>query len=109
MYCNIHGGKSKIVENKLLNQDFLDVVSQYDIIGLGELHTQEDIDIPAYHLIKQKNRRRTHRGVAVLVKHDILGICNSEKKSNENSIWISIKQNRTMSKKKCFFGFYYCR
>ena len=62
MYWNIHGVKSKIVENKLLNQDFLDVVSQYDIIGLGELHTQEDIDIPGYHLIKQKNRRRTHRG-----------------------------------------------
>ena len=88
--------------------------SQYDIIGLGELHTQEDIDIRGYHLIKQKNRRITHRGpkisggIAVLVKHDILDICNIEKNTNENSIWISIRQSRTMNKKKCYFGFYYC-
>ena len=114
IYWNIHGVKSKIVGNKLVNQDFLDVVSQYDIIGLGELHAQEDIDIPGYHLIKQKNRNITHKGpkiaggIAVLVKHDILDISNVEKNTNENSIWISIKQNRTMSTNKCYFGFYYC-
>ena len=103
MYCNMHGVKSKIVGNKLANQDFLDIISQYDVIGLGELHTEEDIAIPGFHLSKQTKRKKVHKGpkiaggIAVLVKHDIMDSFNIEKNNNENSIWVSLTENSEKS------------
>ena len=53
MYWNIHGVKSKIVGNKLANQDFLDI-------------TEEDIAIPGFHLLKQTKRKKVHEGQKLL-------------------------------------------
>ena len=106
MYWNMHGVKSKIVGNKLANQDFLDIISQYDVIGLGELHTEEEIAIPGFHLVKQTKRKKVHKGpkiaggIAVLVKHDIMDSFNIEKNNNGNSIRVSLTV-------KSYFGFYY--
>ena len=112
MFWNIHGIKSRVVENKLENKEFMDLISQYDIIGLGELHTQEEIAIPGFHLVKQKFRKKKHKGpkisggIAVLLRSDISHITKIEQNKNEDSIWISMKQNEC--KRKCYFGFYYC-
>ena len=98
MYWKIHGVKSKIVGNKLANQDFLDIISQY-VIGLGELHTEEYTAIPGFHLVKQTERKKVHKGPKI----DIMDSFNIEKDNNENSIWVSLTENSD----KSYFGFYY--
>ena len=77
-YWNIHGYKSKIVGNKLYDPQFLKVVSKSDvIIGLGELHAKEEIFIPGFISLKQKNTVKKHKGpklgggIAVLVREGL--------------------------------------
>ena len=45
-YWNIHGWKSKIIDNKLADPDFLRHIENCDILGLSELHTHDPVSIP---------------------------------------------------------------
>ena len=48
-YWNIHGSKSKIIPNKLCDSEFLEILSNSDVVALSETHTQDkDISIPGY-------------------------------------------------------------
>ena len=60
-YWNIHGVKSKVIEDKLSDREFLNKISKRDILGLAELHTDEEISIPGFKLIKQKFRAKTSK------------------------------------------------
>ena len=60
-YWNIHGVKSKVIEDKLSDREFLNKISKSDILGLAELHTDEEISIPGFKLIKQKFRTNQQR------------------------------------------------
>ena len=49
-FWNINGYKSKIIENKFINRDFLQVIEGCDVIGLAETYvhsiTLDDLVIP---------------------------------------------------------------
>ena len=57
-YWNINGHSSKYLGDKLLDQEFISVVSECDIIGLGEIQSERDVDIPGFKRIKQKIREK---------------------------------------------------
>ena len=40
-YWNIHGTKSEIIQNKLLDTEFINKLNNSDIVALSELHTEE--------------------------------------------------------------------
>ena len=62
-YWNIHGTKSEMIENKLLDAEFIQKLKNSDIVALSELHSEEkDPFIPGYILNKQKIRKKTHKG-----------------------------------------------
>ena len=54
-YWNIHGHTSKVVGDKLCDPEFLDMVRETDILGMGELHAEEKVSIPGFVNIKQIN------------------------------------------------------
>ena len=55
-HWNIEGHNSTIVGNKLEDYEFLKVISKSDIVGLTELHAEEELSIPGYKCIKVKKR-----------------------------------------------------
>ena len=40
-YWNIHGTKSEMIENKLLDAEFIQKLKNSDIVALSELHSEE--------------------------------------------------------------------
>ena len=80
-FWNIHGFKSRITGNKLIDPDFLSEVQKSDIIGLGETHVHDEIvdslNIPGFVLVKYKNRtkqlkaNKTSGGIAIFVKENL--------------------------------------
>ena len=84
-----------------------------DIVALTELHTEEkDLFIPGYQLLKQKIRKKTHKGpkisggIAVFSKENIFDSTHVIPNTNENSVWIKLK-NRSPDIKDLFIGSYY--
>ena len=61
-FWNMHGYKSKYVGNKLFDPDFVEMLSNTDIIGLGELHAEEKVSIPGFINKKQKIREKNLKG-----------------------------------------------
>ena len=55
-HWNIEGHNSTIVGNKLVDHEFLKVISKSDIVGLTELHANEEVSIPGYKCVKFKKR-----------------------------------------------------
>ena len=55
-YWNINGHRSKYLGDKLIDAEFLNVINECDIIGLGELQSEEKVDIPGFKRIEQKIR-----------------------------------------------------
>ena len=52
-YWNIHGTKSEMIKNKLLDAEFIQKLRNSDIVALSELHSEEkDPFIPGYILKK---------------------------------------------------------
>ena len=89
---NIHGTKSQIIDDKLLDTEFIKKLKNSDIVSLTELHTEEkDLFIPGYRLLKQKIRKKTHKGpkigggIAVFAKEDLC-----VPNTSEDSIWIRL-------------------
>lgn len=62
-YWNIHGHTSKCVGDKLSDPEFLNLVKGIDILGMGELHAEEEVCIPGFINVKQKNRKKNLVGL----------------------------------------------
>ena len=112
-YWNIHGTKSEIIKNKLLDTEFIKKLKNSDIVTLSELHTEEKgLFRPGYKLVKQKIRKKTHKGpkisggIAVFAKIKISDLVHVLPNTNENSIWIRIEKKST-NDKDLFIGSYY--
>ena len=112
-YWNVHGVKSQIIGDKLLDQEFLGKLRNSDIVSLSELHTEkEDIFLPGYRLLKQKIRKKVHKGpkigggIAVFVREDFCDLIHVVPNTNENSIWIRIKKGSEEGG-DVFIGSYY--
>ena len=64
-YWNIHGHTSKCVGDKLCDPEFLDIVKNVDIVGLGEIHAEVKVSIPGFVNKDQKIRVKNFRGPKV--------------------------------------------
>ena len=108
MISNSNGVSTKISGTKTERQDFIDIVFQYDIVCLSELHTKASISIPGFILKKQKFRVKKNKGpkigggIAVFIKSCIYKNFKLILNTNEDSIWIKSKTD------PIHLGFYYC-
>ena len=109
LYWNIHGISSKIIGDKNNNPEFLKNVSEYDVICISELHTNDTVSIPGFYLKKQKFRPKKNRspkiggGIAVYINQKLGGNFWLIPNENVDSIWI-----RSMESDETVLGFYYC-
>ena len=98
LFWNIHGQTSKEIGDKFSDNKFLELCKDKDILGFAELHTETSPSIAGFKLIKQKIRKKTHRGpkisggLAVFAKNEISHLVSFENNNNDDSIWIKIKQ-----------------
>ena len=112
-YWNIHGVKSKIIGDKLSDTEFLDKISDSDIVGLTELHTDDEVFIPGFKLIKQKIREKSHKGpkvgggIAIFVKNFLQDSVHLVPNKNEDSIWVKVKQSPVGQQKDIYIGTFY--
>ena len=54
-FWNIHGHRSKIIGNKLSDPEFLNLLADRDIVGIGEIHAEGEVSIPGF--ISKKNKK----------------------------------------------------
>ena len=53
LYWNIHGVSSQLIGEKNNDSHFVNIVQDYGIIAISELHTRVSISIPGFYLKKQ--------------------------------------------------------
>ncbi len=109
-YWNIHGHKSKLIGNKLIDPEFLEMISGSDIIGLGEIHSEGEVSIPGYVSKKQKIREKTSKGpkisggIGVFVREEISHLVRVVENKNLDSIWVRIKNREENNKNDIYLG-----
>ena len=93
-FWNVEGYNSRLIGNKLEDPEFLNVVSKSDILGLAELHAENQLSIPGFKILKQKNRakRILGGGIGVFVRNELSHIVHCVPNDNEDSIWIKLKK-----------------
>ena len=112
-FWNIHGHKSQSVGDKLNDPEFLDILSSRNIVGLGELHAEEEVSIQGFINKKQKIREKKCKGpkvaggIDVFVREEIDHLVQVVDNNNEDSIWIKIKKEVSKEKEDIYLGTYY--
>ena len=114
MCWNINNFYSSTLNNKLHDQDFLQLTQDHDIIGLVETHSSEndDLFIPGFSKPYVKHRPKSDKskafgGIAVYVKpylHNSIKITELNSMSKD-ILWIKLSQSGKTSPK--FIGFAY--
>ena len=64
-HWNIEGHISTIVGNKIVDKEFLNAISDSDIVALTELHADEEVSLPGYQCVKFKKREKGTKGYKV--------------------------------------------
>ena len=101
LFWNIHGQKVKTVGNKFTDIEFLNICNGFDILGISELHTNDKPSIKGFKLIKNKIRKKIHKGpklsggVAVFVKKELAHMVKYVNNNNEDSIWVKLPREVT--------------
>ena len=112
-YWNINGYNSKFLGCKLRDAEFLEIIGGCDIIGLGELQCEEEIDIEGYVCKKQKIREKTTKGpkisggIGVFVKRHLSHLVEVAHNENKDSIWVILKPALTQKSQDVYLGTYY--
>ena len=107
----MHGIYSRSIGDKHKDPKFIEIVSQYDVVCISELHTKNKISIPGYTVIKQKFRTKKHKGpkidggIGVYVRQSISKNFRLIPTNNEDSIWIKTTPE---AGDVINLGFYYC-
>ena len=75
---NIHGYRSRLIGNKLLDVEFIRMLEDIDFLGLTETHIYDEIldnlNVPGFQRLSFKTRKRNAKsgmaagGIAVLLK-----------------------------------------
>ena len=109
----MHGLKSPLIEDKLSDKEFIQKLGNSDNLTLTKLHTdRKDLSIPGYTLKKVKLRPKTHKGskisggIALFVNESLGDSVHVVPNTNENSIWVEIK-NESNKKESLFVGSFY--
>ena len=111
-YWNIHGHTSKLIGDKMLDPEFLEAISGIDIIGIGEIHSQNEISIPGFVSIKQKIREKTTKGpklaggIGIFVRGEVSHLVKEIENKNPDSIWVKVK-NGNKKGQELYLGTYY--
>ena len=101
LFWNIHGQNTKTIGNKFADGDFLSICKEADLLGIVELHTNEKPSIKGFTLIKDKIRKKNHKGpkisggVAVFAKAEIAHMVQHVRTNNEDSIWVKLPKEET--------------
>jgi hypothetical protein len=116
-FWNIHGFKSRITGNKLIDPDFLSEVQKSDIIGLGETHVHDEIvdslNIPGFVLVKYKNRKKqlkankTSGGIAIFVKENLQMKVQPVCTENQDIVWLKINKENAKLANDIYIGTLY--
>ena len=112
-YWNIHGWTSKLIGNKLYDPEFLNKISDCDILCLSEIHSNKDVSIPGFYSLRQKIRKKSHTGpkisggIGVFAKENLRNLIQVIPNDNEDSIWFKIKKDLRQDKDDIFVGSYY--
>ena len=112
-YWNIHGYTSKVIGQKVRDREFLDVIGDCDVIGIGEIQSSNKINIEGYISIDQKIRDKTtkgpkiSRGIGVFVKKEISHLVEPIPNDNEDSIWVRLKPELTKYSESIYLGTFY--
>ena len=112
-HWNIEGHISAIVGNKLVDNEFLKVISRSDIIGLTELHADAEVFLPGYKCVKFKKREKGPKGhkvgggIGVFVKREIAHLVQAIPNSNNDSIWIKLPKDNFKESEDIFISTYY--
>ena len=112
-YWNIHGWSSKIIGNKLVDSDFLEKIANCDIVALSELHSNKELSLPGFVSIKQKIRKKLHRGpkiaggIGIFIKEDCEHLVQLLPNENQDSIWVKIKKETCDEPDDIIIGSFY--
>ena len=110
LFWNIHGQKVKSIGNKFTDIEFLNICDKSDILGLAELHTSDKPSIEGFKLIKDKIRKKTHKGpkiaggLALFVKKEIAHMVKYVANNCEDSIWVKLCKEATGEPQDIFLG-----
>ena len=108
-YWNINGHRSKYLGDKLLDEEFLNMIKECDVIGLGEIQSKEKVDIPGFKCVDQKIRDMKKNcvgpkiagGLGVYVRNEVNSFVELVPNSCDDSIWIRLKEDNI------YIGTYY--
>ena len=97
---NIHGFKSKIVNNKLTDSTFLKEIENDDIVCLVETHSNDvddQLSIPGLKRVKVKNRpsnstKSSGGGLACFAREKISNSIIPINNNNADTLWIKLKK-----------------
>ena len=112
-FWNIHGHKSKVVGNKLSDPEFLNLISDRDIVGICEIHSEGEVSIPGFKSKKQKIREKIFKGpkiaggVGVFVREELDHLVDVVPNDNKDSIWIRLKKELSWENKDIYLGTFY--
>ena len=110
LFWNIHGQTTRTIGNKFDDQQFLNVCKDFDILGLAELHTNSSPSIRGFKLIKDKIRKKLHKGpkisggIAVFARKEIAHMIKPVPTAHEDSIWVKINKEKTGEARDVYVG-----
>ena len=113
---NIHGYKSKIVNNKLTDPTFLKEVENDDIVSLVETHNNDlddQLSIPGFKRVKVKNRPsnslKSSSGLALFARDRIFNSIIPIDNNNADTLWIKLKKDIFDKKQDIYIGTVYLK
>ena len=114
---NIHGFKSKIVNNKLTDSTFLKEIENDDIVCLVETHSNDvddQLSIPGLKRVKVKNRpsnstKSSGGGLACFAREKISNSIIPINNNNADTLWIKLKKDIFDKKQDIYIGTVYLK
>ena len=106
-FWNIHGQTSKLIGDKFRDPDFLQKIEDSHIVGFVELHTENEANLTGFELLKQKIRKKLHKGpkiaggLSVFIKPGISHMVKVVPNRNNDCIWVKVKKRGTRGKPRC--------
>ena len=89
------------------------MISESDILGLAEIHSEEKVFVPGFNLIKQKIWEKKFKGpkvaggLAIFVREELVPFVQVIPNTKENSIWIKLGKKSRCEKEEIFIGTFY--
>ena len=102
---NIHGYRSRLIGNKLLDVEFIRMLEDIDILGLTETHIYDvildNLNVSGFQRLSFKTRKRNAKsgtaagGIAVFAKENVAKLFQIIKCDNQDAIWVKVKKEAT--------------